>query len=370
MCPAEAAYAPNAAEVAEISVYEDHVPDFAGPALDRLYGILYSSLSYFRTCGDLADVSTYVARREGIVSAIFLFRREEATIRVLNEGMRLPSDELARFVRHIFAAYPESRAIVCHAVQVNGGKLPFVHHRSFCAEDFIVRLPQTQEAYIARLGPATRKNIKRHKNRLERDFPSLQWHVQNGREADEDHIRRIIDLNRMRMEKKGMRSYIDEEETKKIVRLVQQCGDVQSVMIDGRLCGGTLFYRIGRNHISKVNAHDPAYDSYRLGMICCYLAVCDAIARSAEHFHLGSTYYEYKTALLGEFEKFDHVVIYRSPILLFRRGPAAIKEILSGQALQLNRWILRNVDRDKRPLWRIARKALDAYRAMKKRRHE
>lgn len=366
---ADAADTPEAAQKApsEISVVEGEVPGFVGPALDHLYGTLYSSLSYFHTCGDLAEVSTYVERRNGVATAIFLFRRQGEKIRVLNEGMRLRTEDLSNFARHIFSTYRDVGTIVFHAVQDDGGKIPYVHHRSFCAEDFIARLPETQEAYLACLGAATRKNIKRHKNRLERDFPSFQCCIHAGHEADEGDIRRIIELNRIRMAKKGKASYIDDDETQRIIALVRQCGQVLVARIDGRVCGGTIFYRIGMNDLSKVNAHDPDYDSYRLGMICCYLAIADAIARGAAHFHLGHTRYEYKTALLGKFERFDHIVVYRSARHLLMHVPAALRQVLAGYTLQMNRWILLNIEQDNRFFWRLAKRTLVAWRAAKNR---
>jgi hypothetical protein len=355
---------------AEITVYENQVPDFIGSELDRLYGTLYSSLCYFQTCGDLTGVSTYVARREGAVTAIFLFRRDDEKIVVVNEGMCLRTEEVAEFVRHVFSAFHPVGRIVFHAVKTDGGNIPFVHHRSFCAEDFIVRLPQTKEAYLARLGPATRKNIKRHKNRLERDFPSFRCRTYPGHEADEHQLRQLIELNRIRMAMKGMASFIDEEEAQRIIRLVRQCGEVLIATIDDRLCGGVIFYRIGKNHISKVIAHDLQYDSYRLGMVCCYLAICDAIARGAKHFHLGHTRYEYKIALLGEFERFDHIVVYRSARELARHGRTALKQVLAGYSLQMNRWLLQKIQHENRFFWRLARRTLNAWRTVKKRRAE
>ena len=65
----------------EIAAYENEVPSFASSELDRLYGTLYSSLAYFHDCGGLADVSTYVAHRNGVTTAIFLFRWEAGWVR-------------------------------------------------------------------------------------------------------------------------------------------------------------------------------------------------------------------------------------------------------------------------------------------------
>lgn len=351
---------------AEIAVHENEVPSFAGPELDRLYGTLYSSLAYFHHCDNLEGVSTYVARKNGVPTAVFLFRREGDRVRVVNEGMRLDPEEVIRFARHVFASSAFTDVVEFHAVQTEASHIPMLHQQSFCAEDFIAALPPTPQEYTSRLGPATRKNLKRHRNRLERDFPSFQYRVLERGDADERIIRQIIDFSRIRIAGKGIRFAIDEEETRRIVPVAQQAGAVLAATVDGRLCGGTIMYRFGNNCISRVNAHDPAFDAYRLGMLCCYLAVCHAIETGAERFHLGHSWYDYKTALLGEFQPFHHLALYRSPGALVRHAGTALQSAYQGYALAANRWVLHHVGQDRSLPWRMAGKALAAWRAAKR----
>ncbi|HYD94179.1 MAG TPA: GNAT family N-acetyltransferase [Noviherbaspirillum sp.] len=351
----------------EVVIHDNEIPAFAGPELDRLYGTLYSSLSYFRTCGGLDGASTYAARRNDEIRALFLFRRDAHKVTVINEGMRVPAEEICRFARHMFFAYPSVRQVHFHAVQPDRGDIPMLHQRFFCSEDFITTLPATQDAFLARLGPATRKNLKRHRNRLERDFPDFCYRVHERGDATEADIRTILELNRQRMAVKGMATYINEEEAQSIVRLVQCCGAALVATIGGRICGGTLMYRIGENHLSKVNAHDPAYDDYRLGMLCCYLAISEAIACGARHFHLGHTHYDYKTALLGQWQRFDHIAIYRSPLALLGSGRDALKIARDGYKLRATRWFTDNANRKHSVPWRLARKLLEVRRTTKRR---
>lgn len=350
---------------AEIAVHENDVPSFVGPELDRLYGTLYSSLAYFRICTSLDGVGTYVARQDGLPTAIFLFRRDGDTLRVLNEGMRLGAQEVCRFARHMFATSAFTDVITFHAVQTDSPDIPLLHQRAFCAEDFIARLPATPQDYAARLGPATRKNLKRHRNRLERDFPSFHYRVLENGDADESQIRHIIELSRQRFGSKGRSFAIDEEEAQHIVRLVRQSGAILVATIDAQLCGGTIMYRFGKNWISKVNAHDPAFDDYRLGMLCCYLSIGKAIESGAQHFHLGNSWYEYKTALLGEFQPFDHIALYRSPGALVRHAGTAFKTACEGYTLKANRWVLHHAAQDKSLPGRLAGTLLAAWRSAK-----
>ncbi|WP_420472591.1 GNAT family N-acetyltransferase [Noviherbaspirillum sp. ST9] len=346
-------------------MHDNEVPSFVGPELDRLYGTLYSSLAYFRHCASLEGVSTYVAYRDGTPAAVFLFRREGSRIRVVNEGMRLDADEVLRFARHMFAQSPLVDVIEFHAVQTAASHIPLLRQQAFCAEDFIVPLPSTPQEYLARLGPATRKNLKRHRHRLERDFPTFRHAVYERTEADEGMIRHIIELSRVRIAAKGMAFAIDEEEAQRIVTLVRQCGAVLAASIDGRICGGTLLYRFGKNCISRVNTHEAEFDSYRLGMLCCYLAACHAIETGAERFHLGHSWYDYKTALLGEFQAFHHLALYRSPGALVRHAGSAFQTACKGATLAANRWVLHRAGQGHTLPWRLAGKALAAWRAAK-----
>ena len=350
---------------AVIAVHENAVPSYAGPELDRLYGTLYSSLAYFRHCASLDGVSTYVACKDGLATAVFLFRREGSRIRVINEGMRIDAAEVARFARHMFAESPLAELIEFHAVQTAASHIPLLHQQSFCAEDYITVLPSTPQAYLARLGPATRKNLKRHRNRLERDFPSFRHVVLEREDADERTIRHLIELSRTRIAAKGMAFAIDGDEAHRIITLVRKSGAVLVATIDGTVCGGTIMYRFGKNYISRVNAHAPAFDAYRLGMQCCYLAICHAIEKGAERFHLGHSWYDYKTALLGEFQPFHHLVLYRSPGALVRHAGAALQIACKGYTLEANRWVLHHATQDHRLPWRVAGKVLSAWRAAK-----
>ncbi|HYD60421.1 MAG TPA: GNAT family N-acetyltransferase [Noviherbaspirillum sp.] len=353
-------------DAAEVEVYENEVPSFIGSELDRLYGTLYASLAHFHACDGLAGVSTYVARCNGTPAAVFLFHREADSVRVVNEGMRLDAAEVVRFARHMFAALPMTDVIEFHAVQTDARQIPFLHQKAFCTEDFVVNLPPSPQEYLALLGPATRKNLKRHRNRLERDFPSFCYRILERSDADECRIRRIIELSRQRIAAKHVRFGIDEEETRRIVRMVQQSGLLLLAEIDDRIAGGTIMFRFERDCFSRVNAHDPAFDDHRLGMLCNYLAICHAIETGAERFHLGHGWNDCKTALLGEVQPLHHLALYRSPGALARHAGAAVHTACKGYALTANRWVLRHARMDSSLHWRMAGQLLAALRAAKR----
>ncbi|KRB93068.1 GNAT family N-acetyltransferase [Noviherbaspirillum sp. Root189] len=358
-----------AAEIVDSRIYDADIPDFAGSELDRLYGSLYSSLSHFRINGGLEDASTYISERNGKPAVILLFRIERRNARVINEGMRLRAEDVERFCVNLFQRYPLVTSVTFHAVRIvnTERRISCVQQRFFCAEDFVADLPDSAEAYLAMLGNATRKNLKRHRNRLERAFPDFSFRVDEKDAIREDDVRRIIAFNRVRMAQKQKASFIDEEETQRILQLVKTCGTVSIVTIGGELAAGAIAVRIGDSVISKVNAHDSRYDDYRLGMLCCYLTVCAAIEAGARRFHFGHGRYDYKTALLGAHETYDHLVLYRSRLQQLRDGRRALGIALSGYRVEGSRWLLDKIERDSGAGWNVMRKALAAWRARKQR---
>lgn len=351
----------------EVQVFGGAIPGFAEQHLDRLYGTLYSSLAYFRTCDTLEGVHTYVARTNGEITAILLYRIDGVTIRVVNEGMRLSEHEVQRFCSHMFARHGTVAMIRFHAVQMQGSLRTYPRQRFLCAEDFIAALPPDEVGYLAALGSATRKNIRRHRNRLQRDFPGFEYRVVEKESVDEAHVRAIIELNRARMHQKNKSSFIDEEETLKILRLVRACGKVGVASIDGRIVGGAIVFHIGASFISKVNAHDAAYDDYRLGMLCCYLTVCAAIEHGCTRFHFGHGRYAYKTALLGAYQPFEQVLVYRSAASMAAHGRTVLRTAFDGYRMEGSRWILDRAERSEGAFWRPAGKLLAIWRAHKNR---
>jgi hypothetical protein len=324
-----------------ISCYENEVPAFVEVELDRLYGSLYSSLAHFRIFGGIENASTYVVRANRTVIAVLLFRHDRGKVRVINEGMKISEQEIARFVNYIFTVFRFVQVISFHAIQTDIQRLPFPYQRFNCTEDSVVMLPDSAQAYLASLGNATRKNIKRHKNRLQRSFPSFCYRVYTKGGVEEQHIRDIIGLNRARMARKNTISSIGDEEAQMITRLAQECGLVGVATIDGRVCAGTITYRLGEHYVSRVNAHDPAYDHYRLGMLCCYLTICQCIAAGGKEFHLMCGREEYKSLLLGVQQDLDHLAVYRSRAHFLLHGDMAFKTAFSAYILQAKLWLLR-----------------------------
>jgi len=211
----------------------------------------------------------------------------------------------------------------------------FPCQRYNCGESIISCLPDTVAEFVASLGSATRKNLRRHRNRLEREFPSFHFSTFVGDAVDEQHVRAIIGFNRIRMAGKGKVSKIDEAWTQWLMGLVRQRGMVTVALIEGRVCGGSVTVRIGDTSVSHVNAHDPYYNDFRLGSICCFQTICESITRGARRFDFLWGEYDYKTAMLGRHAYLYRYVLYRSSLHLARNAGLALREAYAGNLRQL-----------------------------------
>jgi hypothetical protein len=308
-----------------VTWHENEVPAFIENELARLYASIYSSLAFFRINEELDNASTYVARRCGAISSVFLFKRRGGKIRVLNETASIDEDEINHFAEQVFARYGSVNEIRFRAIATNAEKITRCHYGVAYTEDIVVALPECEAKYVASLGKSTRKNIKHHLSRARSAFPSFEHQVSRGLDAGEEDLRSIIKFNRMRMARKNKTSLLDDGEVDRLIGLARVCGLLSIIRIDGRIRAGAVCFQVGENYISSVNAHDPDFDEYRLGTLCCYLTILDCIKRKGKEFHFLWGRDEYKFALLGKPKALDQISIYRSRLYFIRNGGTILR---------------------------------------------
>ena len=328
------------ASEAAIFIYENEVPAFVETEMERLYGNIFSSLTQFRIYGWTGgETSTYLVRQNDVPIVILLFRRHDRGIQVLNEGIALDDAELARFSEFMFSRYPDVNVISFKAIETTLKRMRFPHQRFNHLEDMTLALPASADEYFAGLGKHTRHNIRRHLARIEEAFPSFRFEVFEKTEMTPQRVREIIEFNRARMAEKNIVSIIDERETQHIVDLVQARGFVGVITIDGRLCAGAISFQSGQNYFLNVLAHDPCYDSYWLGFLCCYLTIRECIGRGGGEFHFLWGRYTYKFLLGAVQRDLDNVIVYRSRMRLLRNLDIACASARRGYVRALKIWL-------------------------------
>lgn len=299
-------------EAITIACYPSQIPRFAERAIETLYGSLYSSVLHLRLQGALDTAHTYAAWRDGELVAILLFRRQGSKIIVLNEGMRLTSDDIAAFANYVFGKLKDATSIHFHAIIVESVQHDYPALLLPCTEDIVIALPKTEEDYLASLGKSTRKNIRQSFARLQRTLPEFSHEIRPGSAVPEALMRDIIGFNHARMASKQRASALNTETSDKLISLISKRGMVGMASINGRLCGGTLACRIGDDLYSLVNSHEPAYDAFSLGSVCRHLMITDAIKMQAQRFHLLGGQFATKKTVLGKRQQLDHLALYRS----------------------------------------------------------
>lgn len=338
-----------------VRIYENEVPPFADMALQRLYGNLFSSLAYSRVYGGIERASTYVVHDGDSIVDVWLYRHEGRQVRVLNEGILLDRNAVLRFANQIFASYSTVQAIYFHAVQIQrwqSWQLPMPSQRYNCLEDMVLTLPGSAPAYLAGLGKSTRSYIHRYLNKLKRDFPSFCFQMVDAQRIDPQQLLQIIELNRSRMQGKGKVSINDDQNAQCIIRLARAYGFVGIISIDGRICAGTINYRIGSNYFLDVLAHDSAYNDYRVGTLCCYLTISECLARGGREYHFLWGQDEYKSRLGGVQRDLDHLVLYRSRLQMLLSCGTVLNNLFHAWERKARLW-MRRIKRES-PVWKRA----------------
>ncbi len=344
--------------------FMNEIPSFAGAELERLYGSIYASIGQFLVYDHDGPASTYVARRDSSVVAILLFRLEGHCVKVLNEVIQLDIEEINRFARFAFASFPAAQVIMFHALGTGPEKPDFLYQRYNCLEDIVLALPGTEQAYFASLGKNTRRNLKRYQRKLLDVHPGFCFDILDAGQIDSQIIDDIVALNRARMAVKKKVSALQASHTDALIQLAQHCGLVGVARINGRVCAGAISFRTGKNYYLSVIAHDPLYDEFWLGILCCYMTICACIARGGKEFHFLWGEYEYKYTLLGVRRDLDNLTLYRSPLQLLRHADVALKMLRLGLARRLH-LSLHAMSHSERPLSRWLRKAVQRWRNVK-----
>jgi hypothetical protein len=323
------------------TIFANDVPAFTESELDRLYHSAYASMEHLRVYGGAENASTYVARNSDQIVDLLLFRIEGRRAQVLNEMIAVDNAMANRFARAIFERYPAVNLVSFKAVQakLRAPSFPFqiVKH----SEDIVVvSLPDTPDEYLARFGKATRKNIKQHVTRAQRDLPGFSFQVHSGRDIAESDLRAIVALNHARMRDKGKTSYLDEAETQRLLQIVRSRGAIATIRVEGRICAGAIYALYGGTYFSYVNAHDPQYDAHRLGTVCSYLTICDCIGRGSKEFHFRWGRYQYKHTLQGEHQDLSEILIYRSRWAVVRSAATAARSAFDAALHDIKYWLL------------------------------
>lgn len=322
-----------------VRCWRDHVPDWTGPALERLYGNLFASLPQFRISRDLHAAHTYAVYQRGELHTLFVFSLQHGVVTLYNEVIALSAADINDFADYVFAEFAAAQVISLSAVQAERHIYRYPSQQYDYLEDTVVTLPDSTAAYTDSLSKNTRRNVRRYGQSVERELPACQFSVSIGAEVEPYQIDAVIALNHARMSGKRRQSIIDRAETERLQSLARSCGLVALVTIDGKICAGAISYRVGNNFFLVVLAHAPEYDRYSLGFLCCYWTICACIERGGKEFHFLWGRYDYKRLFLGQLRQLDRVQLYRSRGVLLRHAGLWLRSWTSAQQRRAMVWL-------------------------------
>lgn len=302
---------------AAITCY-DTVPPSLEAELGQLYNHLNSSLRHYAVARRARNACAYVARRGEHPLAVFLFERDERNILVFNEMMQVAPEEIERFAKTVFSRFPSVARISFSKIGKDIGTLSLPRQQYGNSEDIVVSLPDTPEAYFSRLGSKMRHNIKHQMKAIAADFPGFSFKTFENDAIAENHVADLIQLKRANMDEKRIKFGITPEEASWMIELAKTHGMLVVALLDGKVCGGSLSFRLGDHYFAYLNGYDPRFARYSLGMLCCYLAMKEQIERGAIEAHLLWGRNQYKFKLLGVAREVANLDIYRSRIAYLR----------------------------------------------------
>ena len=300
----------NAGE-ASISCYLDEIPPFVEQALVESYETLHSSLPFFRTFRSVERASCYVARRNGHQNTVLLFNFYNKRVDVLNEMIEIEQSEVDRFADYIFANFRQVDIISFKALKTTAHESGFPFQRHNSKDTYVIALPETPAEYTESIAKSTRADIRRQTRNVARDFPSFKTEFFVNDEVCEEHIREIIGFSERKINAKGVKFSHDAE---RIIALARMCGFVSVLFIDGRVCAGSVAYRVGSSYFGDVTGYDPEYEKYALGKLCIHQTIFESIVRGGTQYYLGGGVFDFKNKMAGALLSMDELQIYRSHV--------------------------------------------------------
>jgi hypothetical protein len=323
-----------------ISCYENEVPSFVEAKLDHLYQHINSSLSHHAVKRKAKNASTYLVHQGRQLIVILLFTRERGKVRVINEMIRIEPEEIQRFAAYIFTTYKSVSLISFSLIEKTIPRLPFPCQQHDGSEDIVLTLPSTPEAYLECLSKKMRSEIRHDLKALARDFPAMSWQAYERDQIKEEHIRELINLKKINMSDKHIKFGLSQDEIEWIIRRAKMCGLLTVATIEDRVCAGSISLRIGDNYFPQIVAHASRYNKYSLGILCCYLTICDQIRLGAKESHLCWGRNQFKYKLTGVQRDMASLDIYRSRIRYYWNADAVMKNALKTYLQQCKRKIL------------------------------
>ncbi len=313
-------------------------------ALESLYASSYASRAVLASQCERTKVRAWTERSHGEISHVLLFVQDGAVVRVLNEVLSLSSGTIRRFAHAVFAQDAQIHLVQLHAVflqrepdRPDEADEP-CGYRSVFSEDYVLTLPESHEAWLQSLSRQAREKVRYHQRRAFRRQPGMSFFVTMGESIGEADVDVVLQLNHARMQRKGKTYGLSANEEAQLREQLRQNGVLYALRREGEICAGLLCSVTGGDVYMHVIAHDPRLDDLRPGLVCCCLAIRDAIGRRWSRFHFLWGHYDYKRRLGGRALPLSRVLVPRSGWHLCRHPWLAAAWLALALRDRIRRW--------------------------------
>jgi hypothetical protein len=294
-------------------IYENEIPPDVGLNLGKIYQSSFCVIKYFEIFRGIDSPNAMVIScGEPGPRHIIAYSISGKEITVLNELVEIERDYVQYFADTVFNKYPAITTVNFNCIKNRITTFQYPWRLWKTSQDVSIILPPTFEAYHAKLGRQTQKHIKYYLNRLQREYADFTFQAAATHEIEPGVISRIIEMNRLRMQSKNIRSGFDNLFKKRIMEFCRDYGLVSTVSIQGKIVAGAICYEVGNQAYLEAIAHDPDYNKYNVGQVCLYLTVKYMIEKGRDSFHMLWGENEYKYRFLGVKQDLYYISIYKS----------------------------------------------------------
>ncbi|HTX70927.1 MAG TPA: GNAT family N-acetyltransferase [Thermoleophilia bacterium] len=286
------------------------VPDRLVEELPALYGSLFSTGDWFRIFDEVTPGGSCILSDP---RHVLLFHQKGDTVDVLNKAFAIAPTDAARACRALFDALPRARRIHLE-VMFPPAELHAPKRVLYSAEDMVVDLHGSPDAYYSSLGKKTRKNVRNMDNRLRRAQPDVTTEIVQVGDRASELVGQFLTWHLPRAKERGFVSgYVSKpKQAAQTTELVRAGAEAQLTSIGGRLAAIEFIFYVGPDANLYAGSFDAAYGDLNLGFLSTYWALRETARRGARRCHLlwGTDYY--KTLLGARPERATRLSVFRS----------------------------------------------------------